>query len=156
MDAPQACNEVPVVLNTSDEPRRVCPFMVKRPYLGEVPVPDRTFVAVGSALANLRSLPREVQRAFGGALALAQEGVRPEGSVRFGEGLPRDILKFSERHAGETYRMAYVAAFPDRIYLLHAFQKKSPSGRRTSRVDRDRIRERFMLVRRHQEAHERQ
>jgi len=34
-----------------------------------------------------------------------------------------------------TYRAAYVVRFERAIYVLHCFQKKSPSGMRTARPD---------------------
>ena len=37
-----------------------------------------------------------------------------------------------EDHRGDTYRAVYTVRFEGAVYVLHAFQKKSPSGIRTS------------------------
>jgi phage-related protein len=40
-----------------------------------------------------------------------------------------------EDHRGDTYRAVYTVRFERAIYVLHAFQKKSPSGIRTAKKD---------------------
>lgn len=97
---------------------------------------ERNFHAVGSSLKDLSQMPREIRSAFGGGLRLAQRGVRPDGCRRFGEGLPRDILKLVEDHSGDTYRAAFVMRFKECVYLLHVFKKKSTSGKATPRPDK--------------------
>lgn len=42
-----------------------------------------------------------------------------------------------------TYRAAYVVRFEKAIYVLHCFQKKSPKGIRTAKVDVDLIAQRL-------------
>lgn len=74
-------------------------------------------------------MPVEIRREFGRALRAAQNGAYPEDSRPFGEGLPREVLKLIESHHGDTYRAAFVIAFPECVYLLHVFKKKSASGR---------------------------
>ena len=48
---------------------------------------------------------------------------------------------------GDTYRAAYTVRFAKAVYVLHCFQKKSPSGIRTAKADIDRIRERLKTAR---------
>ncbi len=36
---------------------------------------------------------------------------------------------------GDTYRAVYAVKFEGAVYVLHAFQKKSPSGIKTARKD---------------------
>ena len=52
------------------------------------------------------------------------------------------------RDASGAFRVVYVAKFADAVYVLHAFQKKSPSGVRTARADID------LVARRLRAAHE--
>ena len=42
-----------------------------------------------------------------------------------------------------TYRAVYTVRFRRAVYVLHAFQKKSPSGIQTARTDIDLIAERL-------------
>jgi phage-related protein len=44
-------------------------------------------------------------------------------------------------------RVAYTVRFAKAIYVLHCFQKKSPSGIRTARTDVELIHERLKLAR---------
>lgn len=104
---------------------------------------------VGSSLENLKAMPAEVRKRFGGALRMAQRGVRPEGATAFGEGLPREVKKFIVRVDGETYRMAFTWTLPGAIYLLDVIHKKSKSGRATPKEDRQRIRSRWTTAKAH-------
>lgn len=76
-------------------------------------------------------MPLEIRRAFGRSLRAAQNGEYPPDSRPFGEGLPREVLKLAESYDGDTYRAAIVVEFPECVYLLHVFKKKSASGRAT-------------------------
>jgi phage-related protein len=49
--------------------------------------------------------------------------------------------------ASGVFRVMYVARFEEAIYVLHCFQKKSPSGIRTARTDVDLISARLRLAR---------
>jgi phage-related protein len=40
-----------------------------------------------------------------------------------------------EDHRADTYRAVYTVKFESAIYVLHTFQKKSPSGIKTARKD---------------------
>ncbi len=57
-----------------------------------------------------------------------------------------------EDHAGNTYRAIYTVRFVEVVYVLHAFQKKSPSGIRTARSDVDLIARRLRAAQQDYEA----
>ena len=46
-------------------------------------------------------------------------------------------------HRGDTFRAVYTVRLGDRVYVLHAFQKKSKRGIATPQVEVDLIRRRF-------------
>jgi phage-related protein len=94
-------------------------------------------------------MPLEVRRAFGRGLRAAQNGAFPEDSRPFGEGLPREILKLTEKFDGDTYRAAYVIEFPECVYLLQVFKKKSASGKATPKPDRETILHRWQAAKEH-------
>lgn len=52
-------------------------------------------------------------------------------------GVSAKVWKLVEDHDKETYRVVYTLALSDAVYVLHAFQKKSRSGRATPQSDRD-------------------
>jgi len=97
---------------------------------------------MGSSLHDIRELPADVQDVFGRALLDAQYGDYPVGARPFGEGLHREIMKLADHHEGETYRAAYVV-FPEVVYVLHVFHKKSKRGLATPKADKRRIGLRF-------------
>lgn len=53
------------------------------------------------------------------------------------------MLEIVEDHRGDTYRAVYTVRFPDTVYVLHAFQKKSKSGINTDQTDVKLIAERL-------------
>lgn len=53
------------------------------------------------------------------------------------------ILEIVEDHAGDTYRAVYTVQLAGRIYVLHAFQKKSKTGIGTPKRDIELIRSRL-------------
>jgi len=56
-------------------------------------------------------------------------------SVKPWKGAGPGVLEIVENHVGNTYRAIYTVKFREAVYVLHAFQKKSPSAVRTARVD---------------------
>jgi phage-related protein len=58
------------------------------------------------------------------------------GRKPFGEGLPHEIWKIVEDYDGDTYRAIYTAGFPEVVYVLDAFVKKSKSGIKTPQADK--------------------
>ncbi|HEV2149255.1 MAG TPA: type II toxin-antitoxin system RelE/ParE family toxin [Longimicrobiaceae bacterium] len=98
-------------------------------------------------------MPADVQDVFGSSLLDAQYGDTPYGARAFGEGLPSQIMKIAEDFERDTYRAAYTAAFPECVYVLHVFKKKSKSGIATPRADKELILARFKRARAHYEEH---
>jgi phage-related protein len=45
------------------------------------------------------------------------------------------VFELVEDHNGDTYRAIYTVRFKEVVYVLHAFQKKSPKGIQTARSD---------------------
>lgn len=89
---------------------------------------------VGSSKKDFLSFPREVQAEFGFALGLAQLGeTHPSAKPWKGEGT--GVFELVESFDGDAYRAIYTVRFRNAVYMLHAFQKKSPSGIRTAKID---------------------
>jgi Phage derived protein Gp49-like (DUF891) len=49
------------------------------------------------------------------------------------KGLGPGVLEVVESHEENAFRAVYTVRFEKAIYVLHAFQKKSPSGIRTAK-----------------------
>lgn len=56
------------------------------------------------------------------------------------------MFEIVEDHRGDAYRVAYTVRFAKAVYVLHCFQKKSPSGIRTARNDVDLIHEHLKMA----------
>lgn len=56
------------------------------------------------------------------------------------------VREIVEDHATDTYRTVITVEHDEAIYVLHAFKKKSKSGRATPQADLDRIKERLKAV----------
>ena len=83
---------------------------------------------------------------FGYALGLVQLGGTPP-SAKPWKGEGPGVFELVEDHRGDTWRVVYTVRFEKAVYVLHCFQKKSPSGVRTGRQDVQLIRERLKAAR---------
>jgi len=98
---------------------------------------------VGSSRRDLRAFPERVQDHVGYALYLAQRGGKhPDTKTLNGFGRA-GVVEVIKDFRGDTFRAVYTLRFAGAIYVLHAFQKKSKSGRETPRRDIELIRQRL-------------
>ncbi|HUK06502.1 MAG TPA: type II toxin-antitoxin system RelE/ParE family toxin [Stellaceae bacterium] len=86
-----------------------------------------------------------VRKDFGVALFVVQIGDTPR-SAKPWKGLGPGIYELVEDHRGDTYRAVYTVRIAGKVYVLHAFQKKSKSGIKTPRPDIDLIERRLKAV----------
>jgi phage-related protein len=87
---------------------------------------------------------------MGYALGVAQLGGKhPSAKPWKGDG--PGVFEIVESFDGDTYRALYTVRFAGVIYVLHAFQKKSTVGRKTARIDKDRVTSRLKTARDHYE-----
>jgi len=59
------------------------------------------------------------------------------------KGLGAGVLEVVSDHRGDTFRSVYTVRFADRVFVLHAFQKKSKSGVATPKAEIDLIMQRL-------------
>lgn len=92
------------------------------------------------------AFPDPVQGDMGYALGVAQLGGKhPQAKPWKGEG--SGVFEVVERYDGDAYRAIYTVRFEGVVYVLHAFQKKSPSGIRTAQSDVELVRDRLKRAR---------
>lgn len=114
--------------------------MARPPLPGEKPLHW-----VGSSLKDLRLFPVAVTTSMGFALSVAQYGGKhPAAKPWKGEG--PGVLEIVRDYDGDTFRALYTVRFARAIYVLHAFQKKSPKGIATRRSDTAPIHDRLKLA----------
>ena len=98
---------------------------------------------VGSSKDDLSGFPEEVRRRVGGALWDAQRGLKaPYAKPLRGFG-GAGVLEIVDDYDGDTYRAVYTVRFAGVVYVLHAFQKKSKSGKATPKAELDLIKQRL-------------
>lgn len=105
---------------------------------------------VGSSKKDFLDFPEPVKNEIGNALGLAQFGGKHP-SAKPWKGQGSGVLEVVEDHAGDTYRAFYTVRFKEVVYVLHAFQKKSPKGVKTAQVDVDLVERRLKVA---QQDHE--
>ncbi len=105
----------------------------------------RPVVWVGDSKKQLKKMPEDVQKQMGGELYLAQKGEKPPHGKSF-KGIASGVFEIKDDFETNTYRLVYVVQFGTRLYVLHAFQKKSTKGIATSKKDVD------LIARRYKEA----
>lgn len=92
------------------------------------------------------AFPDPVKGDMGYALGVAQLGGKhPQAKPWKGEG--SGVFEVVERYDGDAYRAIYTVRFEGVVYVLHAFQKKSPSGIRTAQSDVELVRDRLKRAR---------
>ena len=84
------------------------------------------------------AFPEAVIDEIGTALSVAQFGGKHP-SVKPWRGEGPGVFEVVEDHRGDTYRPVYAVKFEKAVYVLHAFQKKAPSGIKTAPKDAELI-----------------
>jgi phage-related protein len=98
---------------------------------------------VDSAEKDFSAFPEKVHENMESALAFARLGGKAEHAKPL-KGFPgASVLEISESDSHGTYRCIYTVKFRTRIYVLHAFQKKSHKGITTPKEHIDMIKRRL-------------
>ena len=106
---------------------------------------------VASSLNDLLAFPEKVQKKIGAALSVAQFGGKHP-SAKPWKGAGSVVFEIVEDYRSDAYRTIYTVKFADAVYVLHAFQKKSPSGIRTPRRDAQLVAQRLKQAQQEYEA----
>jgi phage-related protein len=103
----------------------------------------RRIIWVGSSKRDINTFPEEAKDEAGTAPRTVQGGGHPPQAKvlrGFGSANLREIV--CDVHT-DTYRVIYTVEFARRIYVLHAFQKKSHQRRKTDRSDIELVKRRL-------------
>jgi phage-related protein len=86
---------------------------------------------LGDSLEALRAFPQEARRESGFQLDRVQHGLMPENWKPM-KSIGPGVSEIRVRAEGGAFRVLYVAIFPEAVYVLHAFQKKT---QKTAKAD---------------------
>jgi len=102
----------------------------------------RPVVWLGDSKRNIRDFPEGAQKLLGDELQLVQFGGMPKDAKPF-KGVGSGVVELALRYASDAYRVVLALQIGKRIYVLHAFQKKSKKGVETPKRDVDLIKKRY-------------
>ena len=91
---------------------------------------EKPLAWLGSSLEDVRAFPAEARRAAGYQLGRVQQGLMPDDwkpMTTVGVGVYEIRI-----HTGLEHRVFYVAKHEEAVYVIHAFEKRTP---RTSEAD---------------------
>ena len=108
----------------------------------------RPIIWVASSKEDLKALSEEVQDHIGFALYQAQIGLKHRDAKPL-KGLGSGVFEVVSAFRGDAYRAVYSVGFPEVVYVLHVFQKKSRKRIATPRAEIDLVRRRFSRAARH-------
>ncbi|HEV7238121.1 MAG TPA: type II toxin-antitoxin system RelE/ParE family toxin [Thermoanaerobaculia bacterium] len=97
---------------------------------------------VGTARDDLAAFPEPARRAAGYELFMVQVGREPSDFKPLPD-VGAGVHEIRVRDRSGAFRLIYVARFDEAIYVLHAFQKKTP---KTSRVHIEMARRRYRRI----------
>ncbi len=100
---------------------------------------------MGDSLKQVKSFPEEVRKDIGSSLYEVQLGEKPNNAKPF-KGVGSGVFEIVTRFDSDTYRTVYAVQIGNCIYVLHAFQKKSPKGIKTAQKDIDLINRRYQAA----------
>ncbi len=96
---------------------------------------SKSVVWIGSSRKDLCAFPDPVQDHMGYALYVAQQGGKHQDTKTLTGFGGAGVVEIIKDHRGDTFRAVYTLRHEGTVYVLHAFQKKSKSGRETPRRD---------------------
>ena len=102
---------------------------------------------IGSSRRDLREFPETVQDEIGDALQVAQEGDKHPKSKPLRGREFSGVMEIRSNYERNTYRAVYATKIGDKIYVLHAFQKKSKKGIATPKKEINLIKRRLKRAR---------
>ena len=93
------------------------------------------------------SFPAAVRDRVGTALTIAAEGGKADIAKPL-KGFGPDVMEIAVRYRTDAWRVVYVTEVAGRLWVVHAFRKKSKTGIRTPKAEIDVIRGRLVRLRR--------
>ena len=102
----------------------------------------RTVVWLGNFRKNILKFPENVRKLIGDELQFIQFGGMPK-DIKVFKGIGSGVIEIVLKYNKEAYRCVQAVQLGDKIYVLHAFQKKSTKGISTPQKDVDLIKQRY-------------
>ena len=103
---------------------------------------QRPVIWMGKSKKEILGFPEEVRKLIGDELQFIQFGGMPKDAKPF-KGVGSGVLEIAIKHNKDAYRCVQAVQLGEKIYVLHAFQKKSKTGIKTPQQNVDLIKKRY-------------
>ena len=97
---------------------------------------------ISAARKSFDAFPVVAQMAFFSALHIAADGGKAE-SAKPMSGLGSGVFEIALRHGGNAFRVVYAVQIGEKLWVVHAFQKKSTQGIKTPQREINPIKDRL-------------
>jgi phage-related protein len=101
--------------------------------------PLKPVIWVGSSRKDFGEFPDPVKDRMGYALYVAQQGGKHADAKPLNGFAGAGVVEIVRDHRGDTFRTIYTVRLAGVVYVLHAFQMKSKTGRETPKAEIDLI-----------------
>ena len=102
---------------------------------------------VKAAQKTFKSFPATVQDRVGTALTIAAEGGTADIAKPL-KGLGPGVMQIAVRYRTDAWRVVYVTELAGRLWVIHAFRKKSKTGIGTPKAEIELVRDRLARLKR--------
>ena len=97
---------------------------------------------ISAARKSFDTFPFDAQKAFFSALHIAADGGKAD-SAKPMSGMGLGVFEIALRHGGDAFRVVYAVQIGAKLWVVHAFQKKSTQGIKTPKHEIDLIKSRL-------------
>jgi len=106
------------------------------------PLVLRSLIWLGNSRKNIQNFPKGARKLIGDQLQLIQYGEMPKDARPF-RSVGSGVIEIAIRYERNAYRTILAVQLGHKLYVLHAFQKKSKFGIKTPKRDVDLIKQRY-------------
>jgi phage-related protein len=104
---------------------------------------SKPVIWMGSSRKDFGEFPDPVKDRMGYALYVAQQGGKHADAKPLKGFGGAGVIEIVRDNRGDTFRTIYTVRLAGAVYVLHAFQKKSKTGRETPKAETDLIERRL-------------
>jgi phage-related protein len=109
----------------------------------ETQPPLKSLIWIGSSRKDFQEFPDPVKDGMGYALFIAQQGGKHDDAKPLKGFGGAGVVEIVSAFRGDAFRTMYTVQLAGTVYVLHAFQKKSKTGRATPKGDMELVRQRL-------------
>lgn len=106
---------------------------------------ERKIEWVAAALKDFKKFPESAQRKILVTLTNAAQGATADRAKPM-KGLGAGVFEVALKYGTDAYRTVYAVQINEKIWIIHAFKKKSKTGIKTPKQEIDLIKKRIRIL----------